>query len=163
VAADRQGLIRRVDELHADLERTVRPLGREQLHWQPSGDGWSIAQVLAHIAEFQPFFVGELLRVKADPSLKWGRGLAHPQRLAAVEQGGGASLDELWPRVDAAHRQTVEVLKGLSDADLAIEAEHVNPKFGRQSTAWLVEHFITEHLEGHIAQIRRNLAAMGSA
>jgi uncharacterized damage-inducible protein DinB len=157
MASDRQALARRIEELYGELERLVGGLRPDQLYWEPGGEAWTVMQVLAHVGEFPGFFAGELLRAVADPGTRWGRTMADAARLQAVADGRGSTLQEAWERVQRGRQAILDALGSISDGDLDVEAEHVNPKFGRRSMRWLVEHFIIEHLEGHIGQIRRNL------
>lgn len=163
MAADRQALIQQIEALYAELESVVTGLTEAQLYWQPGGEAWTIMQVLAHVGEFPTFFIRELVRVKADPRVQWGRTMADEGRLRAVAEGAEMPLDVARAKIQAARREVLDTLRSIADGDLAIEAEHVNPKFGRRSMAWLVEHFIIEHIAKHIGQIRRNLRQMAEA
>jgi uncharacterized damage-inducible protein DinB len=162
-AADRNELIRRLDEAHRQLREQVGTMSDEQLRWKPDGEAWTGLQILAHIAEFQTYFIGEMEKVLRDPAIRWGRGLDHPRRLQGVSDVARLDRAEAMRAVDEARSTVVSVLQGCSDADLDREAEHNNPKFGRKSMRWLVEHFILEHLEGHTAQLRRNVAQQAGA
>lgn len=152
-----QERIARVAALYQELDQVVAQVTPDQYQWQPAENVWSVAEILAHIDEFPSFFLGELLKVKANPDVRWGRTMDNPARLQAVAQGKGRSLAEARQRLAASREHVLATLGSLTDADLTIEAEHVNPKFGRKSMGWLVDHFIIEHLENHIKQIRRNL------
>jgi uncharacterized damage-inducible protein DinB len=156
----REALMHRVEELHREVTDLAAGLTPEQLDWEPGENAWTVRQVLAHLGEFPGYFIGELERVLRDPAGRWGRGVDHAVRLETVAAGRTADLGALRQRIDAAYGRVLDVLERVSDADLATEAEHVSPRFGRRSMGWLVEHFIVEHTEGHIGQIRRNLGQL---
>lgn len=154
---DRQALIDQVEAVFAAVEDLARDLSPAELCWEPAGGGWTIMQILAHVGEAPVFFIREVKRVKVDPTVKWGRTMAHEGRVQTVEAARAWTLPRAREQLRQARLEVVATLRDLRDADLRLEAEHVNPKFGRQSMAWLVEHFIIEHLSKHAEQIRRNL------
>ncbi|MCL6600937.1 MAG: DinB family protein [Alicyclobacillus macrosporangiidus] len=144
-------------ELHERLERTARCVKPEALHWRPEEQAWSVAQILAHIAEFEHFFSSDVLNLKQHPGARFGRTMEHPERLQAVELTGDETLDTLLDGVHRGKHEVLAMLDALTDEDLAIEGTH--PKFGTRTIEWEIGHFITEHIEKHIGQVERTYAA----
>ncbi|WAH36336.1 DinB family protein [Alicyclobacillus dauci] len=142
-----------VQQLHAELERAAVKVRPEALHFKPAEDAWSVAQILAHVAEFQNFFSQDVLHVKANPGTNFGRTMANEERLNAVNLTGSETLAALLEGVNRGRQATLHMLSRLTDDDLLTEA--VNPKFGTKTVDWVIEHFITEHLEKHIGQVER--------
>ncbi|AEJ43744.1 DinB family protein [Alicyclobacillus acidocaldarius] len=147
----------RVLQLHEELERAVEDISSEALHWKPSENAWSVAQVLAHVSEFEHFFSSDVLNLKANPGARFGRTVDHPERLRAVALSRDEALEDLLEGVRRGKQEVLSMLGALRDDDLEIEGD--NPKFGRRTIAWVIDHFIIEHLEKHIGQIRRTYAA----
>ncbi|MBX5437216.1 MAG: DinB family protein [Alicyclobacillaceae bacterium] len=147
----------RVVELQSRFRQVAAGVEPDALHWRPAPDAWSVAQILAHAAEFQSFFAKDVLHLRDHPGAGFGRTLEHPERLRAVELTGAERLDGLLAAFDQGCQDTLRMLDALQDADLAVEGTH--PKFGRRSVAWEIDHFITEHLEKHIGQVERTYNA----
>lgn len=146
-----------VQRLHAELTETAKAVEPAGLHFHPDENAWSVAQILAHVAEFEHFFSTDVLRVKADPGAKFGRTMEHEARLQAVRLNGSETLEQLLQGISSSEAETLGNLGQLSDSDLHVEG--TNPKFGNQTIEWEIGHFITEHLEKHIGQIKRTYQA----
>jgi len=128
------------------------------LHHRASDGVWTLAEILAHVSNARQFFGGEAARAAAAPNSRVGRMIQDAGRLAAVRDHGQDSAESLRKAIVASHEQLMSVLEKLSDEDLKIPAEHVNPKFGRLSIGDFVSHFIVEHDQKHVEQARRSLA-----
>jgi uncharacterized damage-inducible protein DinB len=123
---------------------------------------WSLSQVLSHISEARRFWIGEILRVKANPGARMGRTLADAGRLAAVENPEKKSREMLRAALSDSHAELMAGLAKIHESDMEIVGEHV--KFGRQTLRELIQHFILEHDQKHVQQARRCLAqAQGAA
>lgn len=143
-------------ELHQHLRTTVDGVAREDeqaLHWKQDDETWSVAQILAHVAEFQHFFGQDVKHLQQNPGAQYGRTVEHADRLNAVRLSGTETGSELWRGVSKAKEEVFAILGEFSDTDLDIVG--TNPKFGHQTIGWVIGHFITEHIEKHIGQIQR--------
>lgn len=153
--------IQSIQESHHNILETVEPLSEEAIRWKPSTEEWSILQVLAHLNEATPYWLGEVERVLADPGSEWGRGLQHPRRLKAVEHP--ESL-EVQPQIDELKKLNAQIsgeLAKVSEERLTEENPHRNfEKFGYKPVSFIIEHFMVEHIEQHYNQIHRNLRQM---
>ena len=129
----------------------------EVIQWKPSNEKWSILQVLSHMEEANRFWLQELKRTIANPEIKWGRGFDHKERLAAVADTTNVRTKEVIQKISAFKTVIRQSLIALNDSDLTIEATHKNPKFGTKPLSFLLDHFMVEHLDAHIAQIQRNI------
>ncbi|PWI57126.1 DinB family protein [Sulfoacidibacillus thermotolerans] len=146
-----------VEQLHNRLEQVIRRLDDQMLHWKPNENAWSIAQILAHIAEFEHFFSQDILQVAHHPLEKFGRTVEHEDRIKAVQLTGQEAREQLMQATRRGREEVLHSLHSLSDSDLQIEGFHA--KFRYQTIEWQIQHFITEHLEKHIEQIQRTQAA----
>lgn len=131
----------------------------DRLRKKPAPDSWSAMEVLCHVEEALRYWREELLRVVRAGGGTWGRTLQHEGRLRAVAEADNRRPGEVIDGIRTEARATSEALLTLSDADLELEAPHVNPKFGVKPMSFLLDHFVVEHLDIHIRQIRRALDA----
>jgi uncharacterized damage-inducible protein DinB len=138
---------------------TVESLPEPVVRYKPSADQWSVLEVLAHVEEANQFWMKELKDTIQNPGRRWGRTLQNEARLAAVAKAPGRSVHDVVTGVRRTKDLIDRTLSGVDDAQLTIESESVNPKFGSKPLAFILEHFMVEHLEGHLNQIRRNINA----
>jgi uncharacterized damage-inducible protein DinB len=149
VQASQEGFIELLDQ--AD---------RHTLYQPPSDDGWTIAQILMHIAEARQFFIDETSKVIASPGARMGRTIDHPGRLKAVEENRMNSPGQMRLAIIESYSKMIGLLRSLNDDDLLISGEHV--KFGTQSLGEFIQHFIVEHDQAHVEQARALMRAQRS-
>ena len=81
------------------LLESVESLSEETIRWNPTEEEWSILQIISHLDEAVPYWLVKWERVVQCRVLKWGRGLARCDRLAAVtdtEKLSGKQVIEKW-------------------------------------------------------------------
>lgn len=140
------------------LETTAN-LSEKTIRFNPTEEEWSIMQILSHIAEAIPYWLGEVETVVATPGSKWGRGLQDPARLATVTDTEKLSVDEVLKQVDELKYKVESGLGKLDEETLSKESPHRNfAKFGNKPVSYIVDHFIDDHVSGHYDQIKRNLS-----
>jgi hypothetical protein len=149
-----------VEQFHRKIEETCSSVDTIALHWKKDPDTWSVAQILAHVAEFEHFFGDDVRRLHDSPGCPFGRTMEDAKRLNAVMLTGNESRAELLANLSEGRQYFLTVLDDLTDVDLSIEG--TNPKFGTKSIDWVIGHFIVEHLEKHASQLQRTLAAYES-
>ncbi|ASS93573.1 DinB family protein [Peribacillus simplex] len=138
---------------------TAANLPEETIRFKPADDEWSIMQILSHLAEAIPYWLGELENVIAVPGSKWGRGLQDPARLAAVTDTDKLAVDDVMKQVEELKYKVESSLGNLDEETLSKESPHRNfAKFGNKPVSYIVDHFIDEHVSGHYDQIKRNLS-----
>ncbi|WJE54494.1 DinB family protein [Bacillus cereus] len=143
-----------IDEILKKVEKT----SEEILRWKPSNKEWSVVQILCHVEEILVYWIDEFVHVvKAEGDIEWGRGLQHEARLKAVQETERRVVSDVMNGVQKAQEYANEQLSQLQDEALLVRAPHRNSKFGIKSMDFLVEHFITEHLNNHRNQIERNI------
>ena len=152
------------EALRRSQQEFLEILGRSDqrtLYHKTSENVWSLAEVLAHIANAREFFGRETARAVASPEARIGRTIQDAGRLAAVRDHGHDSADALRDGLTASHKELLATLNKLSDDDLKTVTEHVNPKFGRMTLGDFIQHFIVEHDQNHVGQARRCVANAG--
>ena len=118
---------------------------------------WGPRELLAHVAEMLPFWLGELERVvegAPDGSdVSFGRVASDAVRIGLIERDRTLPLPVLFGRIDAGLGAWSDRLGTLSTDDRARLGHH--PTLGEMSAAAFVERFILGHAEEHVAQLER--------
>ncbi|MGJ9385452.1 DinB family protein [Salipaludibacillus sp. CF4.18] len=141
-----------------NILNSVDGLSEEVIRQNPTEEEWSILQILTHLTEATPYWLGEMERVVESPGSKWGRGLKDPDRLSAVENTESLKVNVVIAEVKDLKEEVSNRVSRLNDAQLAEENPHRNfEKFGNKPVSFLIEHFIVEHTAKHHGQIERNL------
>lgn len=139
-------------------------LSEENIRWKPSEEEWSILQILSHLVEGVPYWLGEVDRVVRTPGSSWGRGLQDLARVAAVADTDKLSVKGVLTDVGKLSGKVASGLQGLDTETLKQESPHRNfAKFGAKPVSFIIDHFIDEHVAGHAKQIERNLMKLQKA
>src|SRR3954466_9459850 len=105
--------IQHIQQSLHDILNVTKNLSEETIRWKPSEEEWSILQVLSHLAEGIPYWLGEVERVVAEPGSSWGRGLQDPARLAAVTNTDQLSVTSVLAEVSLLGQKVVNGLQEL--------------------------------------------------
>ncbi|NSL51400.1 DinB family protein [Calidifontibacillus erzurumensis] len=139
---------------------TVENLSEDIIRKNPTPEEWSIMQIICHVAEAVPYWIGEIENIKAAPGTEWGRHFTHAGRLAAVTNTEARAVSDVVNELKALRPLVEEKLGGLDEATLAIESPSRNPNFGTKPISFIVDHLIVEHVSKHFGQIQRNLSKL---
>lgn len=125
---------------------------------------WGPREVLAHLGEMMPFWLGEIELVlaesgragdNADPP-SFGRTEADPLRVEVIGRDRMFPARELIDRVDVEGARVARRLRTLDEREAATVGRHVTR--GDLTVREMAERFLVTHLEGHITQLREILA-----
>lgn len=125
---------------------------------------WGPTEVLAHVAEMLPFWLGEMERVLAAAPgevAAFGRTIDDQVRGLSVARDATLPPRELFDRIAAAVERYRRRLPTLTATDLARVGRH--PARGDLGVPALLERFAVDHLEDHARQLEATLAAGASA
>ncbi len=121
---------------------------------------WGPRELLAHVAEMLPFWLGEMERVidgaPGEGPTPFGRVADDHNRIAIIERDRTLPLRVLFGRVDAGLRDWSDRLGSLTEVERARLGLH--PRLGEMAAADLPERFVLGHAEEHIAQLEGILA-----
>ena len=119
---------------------------------------WGPPEVLAHLAEMAPFWLGEMERILAgDPEpVPFGRIATDTVRLAVLERDRSLPPRELYDRTLSALERLERRWVTLTPADLARRGLH--PRIGEMTVAAIPDRFIVGHLAEHVVQLEGLLA-----
>lgn len=120
---------------------------------------WGPREVLAHVAEMLPFWLGEIERVLDGPAepVAFGRVATDPIRLGTIERDRTLPLRELFGRIDAGAERYRRRLPELGSTDAARHGLH--PTLGVLTVTEILERFVVRHLEDHVVQIEEILGS----
>jgi hypothetical protein len=123
---------------------------------------WGPREVLAHVEEMLPFWLGEMERVidgDGVAATPFGRTADDAVRLGIIDRDRSLPLRVLFRRVDDGLRAWEERLPELTDDERGRVGTH--PRLGEMPAAAILDRFITGHAEDHIGQLNDILATRG--
>lgn len=130
----------------------------ETIERKPSEEAWSIKEILCHAEEASRYWVNEVIAVVNKNSEVWGRTLVDVNRLAGVARSKEMATAQILADLEKVKPFIVKSLSTLKEEDLLVEAPSRNPKFGTRSMAFVLDHFMVEHLHKHVQQMERNIS-----
>jgi len=124
---------------------------------------WGPTEVLAHVTEMLPFWLGEIARILdgSPEPVPFGRTATDRLRVQTIERDRTLPPAELLDRIDAAVERYARRLDGLTTADLGRLGLH--PSIGEMSVGDILERFVTSHAEGHVVQLSETLGSTAPA
>ena len=120
---------------------------------EKTGEQWDAGQLLAHTAEFGPYWLAQAQLVvdASERPAPFGRVKSDPDRIAAIERDRAEEPLALLDRIDAWVADVLGWLSARSADELARMGVHQT--LGEMSVQRIVEHFCVEHLEEHRDQL----------
>jgi hypothetical protein len=123
---------------------------------------WGPREVLAHVAEMLPFWLGEIELILdgagAEP-VAFGRLEDDEARVAIISRDRKFPARELLGRIEVEARRVARRYRALSDEDAQAIGRHVTR--GDLPVRDIAERLMVGHLEGHVTQLRESLAGAG--
>ncbi len=157
--AIRQSVQKSYADLNQLIDGPLASLDTSKLYQVPAENEWTIMQNLAHIVEIMPYWAGEIEKLVATPGQNFGRTAQDERRLAAINEHGTDSLEQIKAVLPGSYARLDEVLSSLRDSDLELTGQH--SRYGEKPVGWLVEEYVTGHVSGHLEQIKGCLAVVG--
>jgi hypothetical protein len=120
---------------------------------------WGPREVLAHVEEMLPFWLGEMERVidgDGSAPMPFGRTADDPLRIAIIERDRRLPIRVLFRRVDDGLRAWEERIPTLTDQEISRVGVH--PRLGEMPAPAILERFVAGHAEERIAQLDAILA-----
>lgn len=155
-----QESIQSVEKSLDQIIETVEGLSEEIIRKNPIPEEWSIMQIICHVEEALPYWIGEIENIKATPGTEWGRHFTHAGRLAAVDATDTRAVSDVIAELKSIKPFVAEKLAELAEATLVTESPSRNPNFGTKPISFIVDHLIVEHAAKHFGQIQRNLSKL---
>lgn len=121
-----------------------------------TGERWDAGQAWAHVAEFVPYWQGEIERVLAgrgSAPVPFGRTTEDPGRVGAIEAGRNEPPSDQMARLAGALMLLRTYLVGLSDTQWSARGLH--ERRGEMTVAEILDGFVVSHLEEHADQLEK--------
>ncbi len=144
--------------LHQLIDGPLAQIDVSKLYQSSAKNEWTIMQNLAHIVEFMPYWAGEIEKLLTEPDCEFGRTHEDVGRLQGISEHEMDSLSSIKAALPGSYARLDGVLARLNDSDLELTGKHV--RYGEKPLDWLIEEFVTNHLSGHVEQIKRCLVVI---
>lgn len=147
--------------LDADLLALLPKIRPADLARTPTAGEWSLAENLAHLAEFPSYFARQLSQWIAGQRTVVGRVAEHSaDRNDAIARGPQRPLPDLVAQVEASLADLAKALAELSDAHLDTATKNV--KYGEEPLRAFLSRYVVGHKAAHLSQLLTLLATPGA-
>ncbi len=139
------------------------PWALAELYGTEAEASWGPPEVLAHIEEMLPFWLGEVERILDGPTesaVPFGRLAADVVRIGIIGRDRTLPMRELFSRVGSDGARVAARVREFGAVEVARQGLH--PRLGQMTVGELLDRFVVTHLEEHIFQLREILAARGA-
>jgi hypothetical protein len=158
--ADRLAASRRaMDELGAAIVAR-EPWALSDAYGAEPESSWGPREVLAHVAEMLPYWLGQMDALVAAPGQgeapAFGRVATDTARIERIGRDRELPIRELHARIDAGLSDVLSRLGELTPEDRGRRGIH--PRLGEMTVDGIVDRFIVGHLEEHVRQLDDILA-----
>ncbi len=155
-AVDTTALIDRLERFAGIVPALAAGLSQRDAHWRPAEGGWSIVEIVAHLADEETDDFGKRLELTLrDPAAAWPP--IDPEGWAVQRKYNDRELDAEVKRFVAARRESLRWLRGLKAPDWS--AAHQHPKIGAMRAGDLLAAWAA-HDALHLRQIAKRLYQM---
>ncbi|HEY6285339.1 MAG TPA: DinB family protein [Ktedonobacteraceae bacterium] len=159
VDAIRENVRNSYTALNQLIDGPLAILDASKLYESPAESEWTIMQNLSHIVEFMPYWAGEIEKLVAEPGRDFGRTPQDVGRLQGISEHEKDSLKGIKAALPGSYARLDEALGSLKDSDLELTGKHV--RYGEKTLDWFLEDVVTNHLSGHVEQIKRCIELVG--
>jgi len=121
-----------------------------------TGERWDAGQAWAHVAEFVPYWQGEIERVLAGrggEAVPFGRTSDDPGRASAIQAGRNEPPTEQMARLAGALMLLRTYLVRLSEAQWGARGLYI--RGNEMTVAEILDRFVVSHLEEHADQLEK--------
>jgi hypothetical protein len=127
---------------------------------------WGPPEVLAHVSEMLPYWLGEMERIVEAPAetdpVPFGRVSGDPVRIAIIGRDRTVPIRELLARVSVDARRVAARLRTIEAAG-AEARMGLHPRLGEMTLPDIAERFLATHAGEHVLQLREILDAKAAA
>ncbi|MFC1935965.1 DinB family protein [Chloroflexota bacterium] len=150
MTTDIETLARSLQEAQGKLNKALEGITEAELRKPPAEGEWSVAQIVGHVTEVQPFLMEKayLMTTQDDPSVS-RTPRERERRLRVVTEAEKAIWPELQRHLNEASVQALEMLKRLRHQDLACRGYWQSD----QTTVQRIVEHNTRHILDHTQQV----------
>ena len=136
---------------HRDVMDAVDGIAEPEIRKVPAPDEWTVAQLMAHIAEIQYFWMEKAVLITQEDDPNITRSDVENGRGGGGGGGGpGDALDELVRGLAAANESAIDATGRIAPGDLGILGHRGD---NNPITVEGVIRYLTTHVEEHATQI----------
>lgn len=146
-----------LDQIKTDLQTTQAAfldiLNRvdDTTLYRRSGDEWTLAEVLVHMAEARTFYAHAIGQLHANPGIMIGRDLSHAGRTQTIVKHGKDSSAEIQARLIESYNRVNATLDQMQDSALStIIGNHET--WGEHSLGEFIGRYFVGHDKVHVQQ-----------
>ena len=146
-----------------DRVERAGPWPLAELYGTEAEASWEPPELLAHLEEMLPYWLGEIERIldgPPDAAVPFGRVATDDVRIGVIGRDRTVPLRELLARLEADATRVAARLRELTVEQAGRRGLH--PARGELNVGDIVERFVVGHLEEHVGQLRAILAARGA-
>lgn len=147
----------RADQLAVALQPIVvqaEHLRSDLVYRAPAPGEWSAMEILAHVAEFVPYWASQAEAVsrRTVNDQPFGRGRDDPSRLEPIEKHAHDTVSEIVDRLRLGLDEAQALLRAIPDHGWQRTGHHLLQ--GEMSVETFVQKFLFDHLAEHSTQLR---------
>lgn len=117
-------LIRRMEAMLQSLPALLTSVTPEEAHWRPDGGGWSIVEIVNHLADEEvEDFRTRLRMTLEDPAAPWPK--IDPEGAARERDSNSRPLASSLQRFLTERRASLEWLRSLGEVGWATSHQHI--------------------------------------
>jgi hypothetical protein len=151
---------KRLERVYEEVAKLLREPGVAScLRTPPARNEWSAMQTLGHMTEMIPYWLNHcrtLIAATGSPPT-FGRTHGSAERLAGVAHGATSDADALLGQLHEEVRAAASVIRQLSIMERGKRG--ISTERGEMTVAEVIESFIVDHAEEHLAQVQIALRA----
>lgn len=142
----------RIQTAAAPLVQRVRGKPGHALYGAPDAQAWSAIKILAHAAEFMPYWAQQAATVAdSDRPMAFGRTHDDVDRIAAVTDHAADELETAIHRLEAALAETARIVRAIPAEGWSRHGRH--SRRGEMTAAGIIDAFVLDHLREHVHQL----------
>jgi septum formation topological specificity factor MinE len=154
-----EGQSRRLEKVYEELAARMRqPDVMQEMHVVVIQGEWSPMQILGHMVEMIPYWLGHFREVMATAGElpKLGRSQDAPERLEGAERGAEGYPDKMLEQLREEILAAVSTFRSMSPSQR--EKKGVHTTRGEMTLAAMIDVFVVSHAEDHLEQIKSTIA-----
>lgn len=161
MAGTNEQVYQRLKAAQKRLGATLGKAAKANIYQPPAEGEWSVAEILGHICEAEPFWAGKIQTMCRENNPNIGRSEEETKRrVQFVADHAHDPWQEISARLNQAHKDVLKEVQALPAGYLSRRGRH--PRWGDITIQGALEH-LTDHLDEHAKQIEETVAKVAKA
>jgi uncharacterized damage-inducible protein DinB len=154
-----QELVDALAKAQRELDAQLAGIGEAELHASPREGEWSVAQVLCHVCEMEPVWIGKARETARGKEVLVERTPAEAEsRLGYLQKHQSDTLAQFQAALKRVHQAALEAVAGLKASDLSrtgVKKDGTKLPVAEQVMR------VARHIEEHARQVAETRRAVG--